>query len=146
MPTAARLAAALGLSLTAFVASYFLRQILPDRMPAQFLYPVNVLIGFAVGWIVVGKRVGQNYAASISYSVTGGVVMVFWILLVHSAGRMWILSLRKAYKYPPDALNGMLDEFLNYAIYLTAPSIFLPLIVGSVLTGVIAENVGKRYS
>jgi hypothetical protein len=145
MPTAARLAAALCLALTAFVASTFVRDLLSERVPGQFLFPVNVGLGLVVGWWVIGRRIGRGWVPAINAGLTGGVVLAFWVLFAHAAGRMWALSFRQVYKYPPDALKGLMDQFLTYAEFLMAPTVAGSLVLGAVLSGLVAEAVNKRF-
>lgn len=145
MPTAARLAAALCLALTAYVATTFVRDLLSERVPGQFLFPVNVGLGLVVGWWLIGRRVGRGWVAAVNAGLTGGVVLTFWVLFAHAAGRMWALSFRQVYKYPPDALKGLLDEFLTYAEFLLVPTVAASLVAGAVLSGLVAEAVNRRF-
>lgn len=145
MPTSARLAAALFLLLVGAVATLIVASNLPDEVPAQYLFPVNLFLAFVIGWTTIGKRVGNGIVPALNAGLTAGFLLVFWVLLFHSLGRMWTLSFRRAYKYPPEAIIGWFEEFAGYAVYLQDFSVIATLVVGSALTGVIAEIVNRQY-
>lgn len=145
MPTSARLVAALCLVAVGALATMFVAENLPEQIPARYLYPVNLVLAFLLGWTTIGKRVGDGAVPSLNAGLTAGFLLVFWALFFHSLGRMWILSLRQAYKYPPEAILGWFEEFAGYAVYLQDFSVIAILVIGSALSGVIAELVNRVY-
>ena len=145
MPTMARLVAAICLLLVGAAATQSIALNLPDPLPAKYLFPVNLLVSAVVGWITIGKRLGRGVIPSLNWGLTAGVGLVFWALLAHAVGRMWILAFRESYKTPPDAILGVFEEFMKYAVYLQDFSVIGILVMGSALAGVIAEFVNRRF-
>lgn len=145
MPTSARLAAATFLMLVGAMATLIVASNLPEEVPARYLFAVNMGLAFVLGWVTIGKRVGNGIVPALNAGLTAGFLLVFWALLLHSFGRMWILSFRRAYKLPPDAIVGWFEEFAAYSVYLKDFSVIAVLVIGSALTGVIAEIVNRQY-
>ena len=141
----ARLMAAISLVLVGAAATQIIAISLPDPIPAKFLFPVNLTIAALAGWITIGKRVGRGMIPSLNSGLTAGVVLVFWALFAHAVGRMWILAFRESYKSPFDAILGVFEEFMKYAVYLQDFSVIGILVIGSALAGVIAEFVNRRF-
>lgn len=145
MPKLSRLVAALLLALTAFLATEVLRSNLPESTPGKYLFQVNIALAMAIGWVFIGKRLGQSMRGSVGAGLTSAVILAFSSLLAFSIGRMWILSFRKTYRYPWDALQGMLKEFIDYSVFLQDIGLIFVLVVGSMVTGWIAELIDRRY-
>ena len=59
-------------------------------------------------------------------------------------GKVWKLSFRKVYRDPWDALNGVLDEFLDYGSLLLDVRVILVLVIGSALAGLVSEIVNRK--
>ena len=66
MPDAARLVAALGLALIAFIVSGQIMPLMPEGMDFGYFTWVNVGIGILTGWVVMGKRAGRGTTAAIN--------------------------------------------------------------------------------
>jgi hypothetical protein len=146
MPTAARLAAALCLALTALATTHNILPLLPEGQGIGRLYEINIGLGLLVGWITIGTRVGRGMWASINNGVTGGFILVFWALVVHGFSRMWKLSLRKKFGDPWDAVTGFFEEAVGFAGYLGDLNVLASLVIGAVVTGVIAELADRNFS
>jgi len=141
----ARLVAAICLVLVGAAATQIIAFNLPDPIPARYLFPVNLAIAAVAGWITIGKRLGRGVIPSLNSGLTAGVVLVFWALIAHAVGRMWILAFRETYKTPVDAIFGVIEEFMKYAVYLQDFTVIGILVIGSALAGVIAEFVNRRF-
>jgi len=144
MPTFGRLISALSLALVAYLAADQIRAVLPDSIPARLLLPVSVILALGLGWHTLGRRLGHGWTNSINAGLTAGGLLTFWALLLFSGGKVWKMSFRKVYRDPWDALNGVLDEFLDYGSLLLDVRVILVLVIGSALAGLVSEIVNRK--
>jgi hypothetical protein len=146
MPTAARMISAICLAALAWVVSEQIKTLFEEDKIFGFFNMINLVLGFVIGWQVIGSRAGRGYSAAINNGLTGGVVLVFWGLFSHSGERMIELSMRNRYDGAFDAVAGMFQIMWDNAILIATPVIALMLIVGSAVSGLIAELMSKRAS
>ena len=78
MPSAARLVAAVGLAVLAFIASGMIMPLMPESTDFGYFTIVNMVLGVLCGWFVMGKRAGRGTTAAINNGFTGMVSLVFW--------------------------------------------------------------------
>ena len=107
---------------------------------------VNFGLGVLVGWQVIGSRAGRGIGAGINNGLTGGVVLLFWALLLHSFYKMFNVSMRGRYDGAFDAASAGFQIMSDYAILIATPLIILTIIVGSAVTGIFAEMISRRAS
>lgn len=146
MPTAARLTAALCLAALAWLVSDMIKPLFEEDKNFGNFNLVNFALGFVVGWQVIGSRAGRGMGAGINNGMTGGVVLVFWGLLLHAFYKMFHVSMRGRYDGAFDAASGGFQIMTDYAILIATPLIILTIIVGSAVTGVFAEMISRRAS
>ena len=146
MPTAAKLAAALCLALTALATTHNIIPLLPESQPLGRIYEITIGLAFLVGWINVGNRVGRNMLHAVNNGVTGGFILVFWGLVVFSFLHMWKKSFGKTYDDPFEALQGFFDAAVGYVGLLTDLNVLASLVIGSIITGIIAEIAGRNFN
>ncbi len=146
MPTAARMIAALCFAALAWLVSDMIKpQFDEDKNFGNFNL-INAGIGFLIGWQAVGSRAGRDMGAAINNGLTGGVLEVFWTLLLHSSYKMFQISMRGRYDGAFDAAAAIFQIMAEHALYLATPLIITTLIVGSAVSGLLAEFTAKRAS
>ena len=146
MPTAARFIVALCLAVLAWVV---IEQIKPlfdeDKAFGNFNF-INFAIAFVIGWQVIGSLAGRGLSAAINNGLTGGIVLIFWCLLAHSAIRMIEISMRGRYDGAFEAFAAIFEIMVENRILIGTQLIIGTLVIGSIATGVIAEKTNKRAS
>lgn len=145
MPTASRLIAALILAGTAWVASQGVKPLMPEGTIFGWFDYVNLALGGIVGWITIGSRTGRGMGPAVGHGLTGVFMLVFWAIFVQSCNEMLRQALRRYYKGPMEALLDILDIGLDYAQVLLSPNVFVPLLVGGILAGVLSEIAGRHW-
>lgn len=147
MPTAAKLFAALGFALVAFVASELFKPLLPEGTPVARLSPINGLVGAFCGWLVMGRLVGDGYLAASGHAIRTVVVMVFYCLLIWSGYEMLGRSTSLRYDGPVEALAAMMGLIAEYSVLmlgdLQVPAV---LLVGGLLAACLAEWASERFA
>ncbi len=146
MPTAAKLAAALCLALTALATTQNIIPLLPESQPLGRIYEINIGLALLVGWINVGNRVGRSMLHAVNNGVTGGFILVFWGLVVFSFLHMWEKSFGKTYDDPFEAAQGFFEAAVEYVGLLTDLKVLASLVIGSIITGIIAEIAGRNFN
>jgi len=144
MPTGGRLVgaicfAALGAYLALLCLSYF-----EDGQIPRFWWPLCCLAGVWSGWVVVGKRVGLGYSASIGNGLTGTAALVFWIVFVIAFVDMVEKSFRKSYGDPLEAIVNVFELGLEHALRLGQADVIVAALVGGVIGGLVTEFLGRR--
>lgn len=145
MPTAARLIAALVLAATAWLVSQTIKPHLPEGTIFGWFDYVNVALGLLVGWITIGSRSGRGMPAAVSNGLTGAFLLVFWAIFLQASNEMLRQSLRRHYKGPVEALLDIGDLSIGYAKLVLNPDVLVPLLVGAVLAGILAEIAGRHW-
>ena len=144
MPTAARLIAALFLAMLAWVVSEQIKPLVDEDKAFENFNLINLAFAVAIGWQVIGSRAGQGLSAAINNGLTGGVVLLFWCLLAHSAIRMFEISMQGRYGGAFEAFSAIYEMMVENWILIATPLIIGTLVIGSVASGVIAEMTNKR--
>lgn len=146
MPTAARLVAALCLGGLGWLASDMIRPLMPPETNFGWFNWVNLALGAACGWVVVGSRVGYGYVDAISTGLTGMGALVFWGFFVQSFNEMLAQALDKKYDGPVEAVVGIFNNALDFGQYLMDVPLAVALVAGGIATGLIAEFAARRWS
>ncbi|MHA6261757.1 TrgA family protein [Arenibacterium sp. CAU 1754] len=145
MPDAARLFAALGLAITAFIISGQIIPLMPEGLDFGYFTYVNMAIGAITGWIVMGKRAGRGVTAAINNGITGAVAMVFWGLFVQGCWEMFDLAMRNRYDGPFEAVMAIFQIAAGYGMTMFVPNIIITLAVGGVATGLATEYAWRNW-
>ena len=145
MPTAARLVAALSLAALAWMVSGRLMAILPEHTAFGAFVYVNIIVGLLAGWFVVGKRVGSGWADAVGAGLTGVGAMVFWALFLQAANEMLRLALLRRFDGPVEALVAVFQKGLEFGEFLLDPQVLGLLVIGGVVTGLLAEKAERAW-
>jgi hypothetical protein len=145
MPTAAKLFAAVGFALVAFMACEVFKTTVPERTVWGVFNPVGAAIGFLCGWRVMGRLAGQGYGSALGYGLRTSVTILFWILLVWSIHQMIMRSLNMRYGGPMEAILGIFEFMLEFGREAATPQVLGALAVGGVLGGWLAEFAARRW-
>ena len=80
------------------------------------------------------------------YGLTAIFAIYFWCILFWAARIMLLRSMAGRYNGPVDALEGMGELMLEFAILSNQTTIILTAVIGSFLVGLITEYVSRRWS
>ncbi|MFK7940295.1 MAG: TrgA family protein [Roseovarius sp.] len=145
MPTSAKLFAALGLAAVGWFASEAIRPLLPDHTDFGMFNQVNVVLGLICGWRVTGRRVGGTFMEAVSAGLTGAVALVFWGLFAQSFNLMLANALEKKYKGPFQGIMGIFNNAMDYGVFLIDGTVIAIVLIGGILTGIVADWIAKRF-
>lgn len=144
--TAPRLVAALVLAAVGYVASEFVKPLMPEGTQFGYFNAVNTALGLVVGWIVIGTRIGRGLAAAISYGFTAGVVLMFWGLFVQACNEMLRLALRRRFDGPVEAITETFTIGFDFGVMISTPAVLGSVLLGGILAAVLAEMSSKHWS
>lgn len=145
MPTGARLTAALCLALLAFILSGEIKPLLPEGTDFGNFTPINMGLGFVIGWVVMGKRAGRGTVPAINNGIGGVAVLLFWGLFVQGCYEMFRLAMRNRYDGPFEALAAIFSIGLDYAYVIFVPEIIVTVLVGALVSGLATESASRRW-
>lgn len=146
MPTAAKMAAAIVLGAVAWYASDLVRPLMPEGTDFGWFNYVNLALGLACGWFVVGTRVGRSYFESFSAGLTGMAALVFWAFFLQSFNEMLKLALQRRYDGPVEAIVAIFEIAVDFGSSLLDANLIITLVVGGILSGVVSEWASRRWS
>ncbi|MDQ2088991.1 TrgA family protein [Marimonas arenosa] len=141
-----KLAAAVCYAILAWVVSGMVIEVMPEREEWGNFQPFNALIGLLVGWFVVGRRLRVDYVTAMGIGFTGMAAALFWVLFAHAFNEMLALALARRFDGPVEAIVSIFKLGIEYAANLAYPHIVATLVLGGMLSGVIAEYVDRRWS
>ncbi len=145
MPTASRLIAAVCLLVVAFlVSSMIITNGEEGKDYGAFTY-INMFLGVACGWMIMGRRAGKGWTAAINNGLTGIASLVFWGLFVQGCYEMFRLAMRHRYDGPFEALLAIFQIGIEYGRLLLTPEILLTLAIGALVAGLATEEASRRW-
>lgn len=145
MPDAAKLTAAFGLALLGFILSLLVMGLYEEETNFGWFVYVNVALGIAVGWIVVGRRAGRGITSAINVGFSGAIVLIFWGLFVQSCNEMTRLAMRNRYDSAFEAIIAVFQIGAEWAFMIATVPILATAAVGGVLTGLATEAAWRNY-
>ena len=145
MPTAARLVSAVCLMIVAYILSLMVMPLMPESTNFGYFIPVNLCLGLAIGWTVMGSRVGRGTTAAINNGFTGIVVLLLWGLTVQSINEMVRLAMKNRYDGPFEAIVAVFYIGIDWALVIATVPIGIVCVVSAVIIGLLAEAAGKRW-
>lgn len=143
--TAARLVAAIFLAITGWLASQLIMPLMPEATDFGIFEYVNAGLGAAVGWIVIGSRVGRGMSNAIGVGITSAVVLVFWGLFVQSAREMVALANKRRYDGPIEATVGVFEIGIEYLAVMATPAVLGALLLGGIVSAILAERAARVW-
>ena len=146
MPTAAKLIAAVAFAIVALIAAITFVPHMPEGSQIGLFRELTAVIGFIVGWFVMGDLVGKGYGEAAGSGLRTSVTVVFFTLLGFSVYLMVKKSYKMVYDGPMDAVLGVFQLMMEYGQMMLVPDVLGVLAVGGVLGGVVAEWAGRRWS
>lgn len=145
MPTAARVVAGVLLAIVAFLASEAFKPLMHENTNFGYFSIVNAGIGLLVGWVVIGSRVGRGLAAGVNNGLTGAVALTFWCLFGHGANKMVEDSFDRRFTDMLEAIASIFERMLEYGLIMIDVNVIAILLVGGVITGVLAEIASRLW-
>jgi len=145
MPTAAKLMAALSLAGVGFLAAKAFEHGSSEGPRGALFGQINAAIGLAVGWAVLGRAVGKGYSAALSAGFTAVFWLFFWSLSGFTIRETILRILNNRYPSPTDAMKGIVHISFYYFKLAISPEVIGVLVIGGLLSGVIAEFTSRRW-
>ena len=145
MPTAARMVAAVLYMALAWYVSQLIKPLFPEGTDVGWFAEVNAGISFFCGWIVAGSRAGGSWPAAISYGLTTTAALLFWCLFLQSFAEMVRQSMRSIYSGPAEAVTAVFGLFFDYGMMMSTQPVWLTLVLGGVVAGLVTEIFGRRF-
>ena len=145
MPDAAKLMAAAGMAVLAFIVTGLIIPLFEEETNFGYFTHVNVILGAIVGWIVIGRRAGRGIVSAINVGITSSVVLVFWGLFIQSCNEMTRLALKNRYDDPFEAIIAIFQIGSEWAILMTTVLVWSTLLIGGIVVGLASEFAWRTW-
>lgn len=146
MPTGAKLAAGLLYFGIAYVAAIQAQLTFQEGTPAAYFKITVAIIGFWQGWMVMGNRAGAGFSTGMSNGLRTSVQIAFFALAVFALREMFMRSVGGTYgANPADALTGAMELFLEYFMQTLTIQVWVVLLVGGIIGGILTEIAAKMW-
>lgn len=145
MFTAARMVAALCMTVLAWLGVDYVTGLVPDKESFGPLPYVAMAIGFLCGWIIIGPRAGRGGAAAISHGLTGVVAAIFWVMLAVSVDEMVDLAMRHRYNGALDAFGAIFEIAVDEGKILLDTGFFMMMAIGAIVVGILPEIASRHW-
>ncbi|MDD8024742.1 MAG: TrgA family protein [Paracoccaceae bacterium] len=143
-----KLVGALGLAATGYLAAMLVVPYLPAGTKVSGLEPVAACSGIVLGWRVIGMRRSGRTNSYVTAALTGvraAAYLSIWGLGFLGFMQMLVKATRMLYDGPLAALSGVLSEALDLSILALQPDVLAALLLGGVMSSVLAEWAGRRW-
>ena len=146
MPTASKAAAGVWFAIVGFLAAEAYKPLMPPETQFGWFSVVCAVLGFLIGWWVLGPLAGRGRNAALGTGLRTSVTLLFWALVLFALREMILRSIDKRYSGPTQAVVGTLDIMLDH-LRLMGDAVFLgTLAVGGLLGGLVVEWVARRWN
>ena len=145
MPTATRLVAAFCLLVVAFIVSGMIIDNGEEGKSYGYFTYVNMALGIACGWKIMGKRAGRGWTSALNNGLTGIASLVFWGLFVQGTYEMIRMAMRNRFGGPFEALSAVFTLSIEFAQQLLVPEILWTLAIGAIVAGLATEEASRRW-
>lgn len=146
MPTAAKLIAGILFALVAFISAHAYIPVLPEGSQVNVFPQYNAALGFLVGWLILGRGVGNGIMAAFWTGMMTSVWFYLWALLLWSLRDMLEKSTKLYYKQPTQAVLAVFENIMDYGVLgLYAPFI-ITLLAGGAVAGILTELGNRRWN
>lgn len=145
MPTITKLFAAVFFAAIAFVSAEAVKVILSEGIRFGPFTEICAVIGLACGWTMSHRNFGRGYVNGVNVGFRIVAIMTIWCLLAGSTALMIRKAFRKMYDTPLESLVDIFKLIFENAPVLLNSSVFVPLLLGGLIGGVVAEWIARRW-
>ncbi len=146
MPTGGKLIGAIVFAALAYFLTDLVKPLLPEGSRLGWFSPVNSIIGFIMGWSILGRSAGKTYRAAFGLGFTTLAATVFWCLMWWAGYEMLRRSMRMYYDGPVHALQEMAALFIDYGKIAAVEQVIWPAVIGTIFVSWFTEFFARRWS
>lgn len=145
MPTAARLVGAITFPFLAFVLSTMIIPLLPEGTRIGSFWILNCLVAMVFGWRMMGVRATKTFVESLTGGITTAVTIYCVALFLHSGYKMILLSMRKIYAGPVEAVKAVFGIGFDWTMNFATVGTISTLIIGGMICGWMSWNAHRKW-
>lgn len=147
MLTMGKVAASATLGATAYLVAGQVMAAWPEDYAFGAFRWVSLGLGLWSGWTFVGRRVTRrsSLAEAIGYGLTGMVMLLLLGFFVFAGNEALRKALDRRYHGPIEAILDMLPISARWGANLMHPDIIATLLLGGVLSGLLARLVDRIW-
>lgn len=150
MPTAAKLVAAIVMAGVAWAASWVWVQYANPGGPEAayrvgWFKEINALLGFYIGWRILGRGAGETLWLSVTSAVLTGGALVVAGLVTHGFVAMIKEALGARYSSPEQAFEAILGFIVRDFQQSLVAEVWGVLLLGTVIAGVVTHAAARTW-
>ena len=145
MPTGAKLIAAVCFAIVGWLAALAYIPQLPEATRTGYFPQIMAALGFVLGWLTLGNKVGRGYGEAASMGLRTSFLVVFWGLLGFSIYFMVLRSTKMIYDNAGAAALDVPMLMLQYGKLMGSAQLIGTLVLGGVVGGMLTEFAGRRW-
>ncbi|MBV7409677.1 TrgA family protein [Maritimibacter sp. DP1N21-5] len=145
MPTFARLVAAVLLAALGWVVATLAIPYFDEGTPLGMIQIVSAGWGLVTGWIFTAPKLARGIGSAFAIGLSSAVVQAFLTILSFSVRQMVDRAFRMSYGTVMDAVAGVFESGLDYAIIVGKPDVIAVAAIGGIVTGYVTRYVARHY-
>ncbi len=145
MPTAAKLVGAISFTFLAFIISTMIIPLMPEGTKAEYHWVLNCIVALVCGWKIMGPRGMGTRLEALTGGITTAIVAYLGATFLHAGTKMVMLSLRKIYHGPVEAVKAVFEIGFEWTTFIATPATVSSLIVGGMVCGWLAWIAGRKW-
>jgi len=145
MPTSGKLVAGICFAIVGYFAAHFYVPGLPEAWRISWFLECSAALGFLVGWLIMGRKVGETLPLAATSGVGTSVWLLIWALLGFSVHEMLQRSLDKRYNQPMEAVGAVFELIIFFAKLLVNIEVLGVLLIGGIISGVLTELAHRLW-
>lgn len=145
MPSAIRFMGMVCFGLLAALISEQVKFLLDGVANSAKFTPINAILGMICGWYFMTPKTGEKIHTMITAGMTTVAATIVWGLLLHSIAEMFRNTSRMQYSDTSEAVIAVFDMMLKYATVMAVINVFLVVVIGGVLGGLLSGWAHRHW-
>ncbi|WP_298491435.1 TrgA family protein [uncultured Maritimibacter sp.] len=145
MPTFARLVAAVLLAALGWVVATLAKPYFDEGTPLGMIEIVSAGWGLVTGWVFTAPKLDRGIGSAFAIGLSSAIVQAVLAIFTFSIRQMVILSFKMRYDTPMDAVAGVFENALDYAMTVAKPDVIAVAAIGGIAIGFVTRFVARRF-
>jgi len=129
----------------AYASAGFYQMQLPEVQRGEWISPIAALIGFAVGWQILGDQLNCDLRTAARRGVMTAFWLFVWAVILFSSAEMVKRAMERRSPNPGEAIGRVFGIMIEFASNALDAKVIASLVLGGVVSGVLAELANRRW-
>jgi len=143
--TSGKAAAGVGFAATAYIATNFYQMLLPEVQQGRWISPIAAVMGFIIGWRLMGNQVGTDLKSAARIGLGTSVWMFIWAVVLFASAEMVNRAMQRRTPDPGEAIGKVFEIIVDFTTTAMDFKVVATLVIGGMVAGVLAELANRRW-